>query len=106
MQSNTKMKNEEIDNLLEKFKKDNIRHVRFEAPNMNGVAIGMLVPARNAEFFLRNGFPFCTMALLTTVNNDFPLEDFAKVRSYIVFYYIFVLLYVDDYYIYIIDRIS
>jgi len=37
----------------------------------------MLVPARNSEHFLRNGFPFCSFALCQTINTAMALDDIA-----------------------------
>jgi len=63
-----------VDELLCKFKKDDIQFVRFEQPTYPGVLSGMLVPVRNAERFLRKGFPYVTLASAITINNDIALD--------------------------------
>ena len=40
---------DKIDELMERLRKDGIKFVRFESPNILGQAAGMLVPARNCE---------------------------------------------------------
>eukprot|EP01083_Nonionella_stella_P148333 469343_1 len=65
----------QIAQLVHKLKKDGIKFVRFESPNISGQSTGMLVPARNSEHFLRNGFPFWPFALTQTVNTGMALDD-------------------------------
>eukprot|EP01084_Bolivina_argentea_P048591 89504_1 len=67
--------NEQIDKLMQQIEKDNIKFIRFEACNINGQSLGMLVPARNCEHFLRNGFPFVTFTLMVSINTSFALDS-------------------------------
>ena len=48
------------------YRNDKIKFIRFEAPSISGQAIGMLVPIRQCEYFLRKGFPFASLALMQT----------------------------------------
>jgi len=57
------------------MKQDEIRFLRWESPSISGHALGMLVPARNCEHFLRNGFPFWSFALNQTINTAMALDD-------------------------------
>ena len=52
-------------------------------PTISGHAIGMLVPARNAERFIRKGFPFVPLTAMSTVNNAMALDDIAYVMLYL-----------------------
>eukprot|EP01083_Nonionella_stella_P222756 794567_1 len=66
---------DKIDELMDKLRKDGIKFVRFESPNIMGQSTGMLVPARNSEHFFRDGFPFWTMALTQTINTAMVLDQ-------------------------------
>ena len=70
------LSDDDIGKLMQKIRKDNIKFVRFEAPSISGQAIGMLVPTRNSEYFIRKGFPFWAPALMQTINTAMPLDDF------------------------------
>ena len=69
---------DEIDQLMTRIRSDGIKFIRFEIPCATGQAVGMLVPARNCEHFLRNGFPFWSPASMQTINTAMPLNIYEK----------------------------
>eukprot|EP01083_Nonionella_stella_P278170 945873_1 len=64
-----------VSHLLQQMRKDNIQYVRFEVTSISGQPIGMVVPARNCERFLRKGFPFVPLALPSTANNSLDVIE-------------------------------